>query len=139
MGYFIKEKKKKRETPDLVGNRKEEVHTIQHFCMYKENLPSGSVWSGKPFLVECVNIGKATESAEQRANLNFFFASLKEKKHFLTRLLWGLLLHKAIYIFFFLKYWLNITWHNLNIPMLSQWKCITSLDIPSRPVSQAFS
>lgn len=50
----------------------------------KEPLPSGSVWSGRPFLVECVSIGRATESAEQRANLNFFFASLKEEKYFLN-------------------------------------------------------
>lgn len=50
----------------------------------KEPVPSGSVWSGRPFLVECVSIGRATESAEQRANLNFFFASLKEEKYFLN-------------------------------------------------------
>lgn len=43
------------------------------------NLPSGSVWSGKPFLVEWVSTGKATESAEQRASLSFFFASLKDE------------------------------------------------------------
>lgn len=49
-----------------------------------EPLPSGSVWSGRPFLVEWVSIGSATESAEQRANLNFFFASLKEEKYFLN-------------------------------------------------------
>lgn len=64
---------------------KEETYTIQNIHMYKERLPSGSVWSGRPFLVECVNIGKATESAEQRANLNFFFASLKEEKYFLNK------------------------------------------------------
>lgn len=46
---------------------------------YRKNLPSGSVWSGKPFLVEWVSTGKATESAEQRASLSFFFASLKNE------------------------------------------------------------
>lgn len=63
----------------------EAAHTVQNTCIHKEHLPSGSVWSGRPFLVECVSIGKATESAEQSANLNFFFASLKEEKYFLNK------------------------------------------------------
>lgn len=44
--------------------------------------PSDSMWSGSPFrVVAGVMIGNATESAEHNANLNFFFASLKEKNH----------------------------------------------------------
>lgn len=44
--------------------------------------PSDSMWSGSPFrVVAGVMIGNATESAEHNANLNFFFASLKEGKN----------------------------------------------------------
>ena len=44
-----------------------------------DDLPSESIWSGSPFRVMVgTMMGKATESAEHNANLNFFFASLEE-------------------------------------------------------------
>lgn len=39
------------------------------------------MWSGSPFrVVAGVMMGRATESAEHNANLNFFFASLEDTK-----------------------------------------------------------
>lgn len=46
--------------------------------MHEDCLPSESMWSGSPFrVVAGAMMGRATESAEHNANLNFFFASLE--------------------------------------------------------------
>lgn len=46
---------------------------------FQECQPSESMWSGSPLrVVAGAMMGKATESAEHNANLNFFFASLED-------------------------------------------------------------
>ncbi|TNN86509.1 hypothetical protein EYF80_003279 [Liparis tanakae] len=47
--------------------------------MQEKWLPSDSMWSGSPFrVVARAMMGRATESAEHKANRNFFFASLED-------------------------------------------------------------
>lgn len=78
--------------------------------MHKNCLPSESMWSGRPFLVVAgAMMGRATESAEHNASLNFFFASLEDtnQKFRINSIIWESLPRGLEWLFVYWFLWFS--------------------------------